>query len=362
MIHLAWAVFGFAVLQLVIALVNLFFYERLPKSNKTDALISLLIPARNEEKNIGNLLNDLLLQDYKNVEIIVFNDHSTDKTAEIVERYSLADDRIKLINSNNLPAGWLGKNHGCFQLAKHAKGEFFLFLDADVGIKGNAIGQTTEVVSRQKLGLLSVFPKQIMKTAGEKMTVPLMHYILLTLLPLILVSKSRFSSLAAANGQFMLFDAETYRQTQPHKKMRSEMVEDIKIARWYKSLNIGVTCLANVNSISCRMYTGFSDAVHGFSKNVGQFFGNSLFVAGIFWIVTTLGFLPVFTEMKPEYIIVYVAVLLATRIVVSVSANQNIGANLLFILPQQVALAMFILKSFVNQHRKMYEWKGRKIA
>jgi cellulose synthase/poly-beta-1,6-N-acetylglucosamine synthase-like glycosyltransferase len=142
-------------------------------------LVSVLIPARNEEKNIAKLLNDLLDHDYKNIEILVFNDQSTDKTAEIVTGFSQKDSRVKLINSDGLPEGWLGKNHACHSLSKLAKGKYLLFLDSDVRIGNGIIRQTCTFSDKHKLGLLSIFPRQIMVSAGEKAAVPLMHFILL---------------------------------------------------------------------------------------------------------------------------------------------------------------------------------------
>lgn len=359
---LAIFVIVFSLFQLLVAIVNLIFSQRLPETSSFQSLVSVLIPARNEAKNIGNLLNDIITQEYRNIEIIVFNDQSTDNTANVVEKIAAKDVRVKLLHSSGLPDGWLGKNHGCHQLAAHAKGLYLLFLDADVRISGNVIAQTVGFAEKHNLGLLSVFPRQVMETSGEKMTVPVMNYILLTLLPLVLVRLTRFSSLAAANGQFMLFNAETYKQTLPHKKMKADKVEDIKIARFYKSERIKIACLSSKPDISCRMYSGFSEAVHGFSKNVGQFFGNSLLVATSFWLITSFGFLPVLIALPTAVFLAYLAVLLMIRVIVSATGNQNVAKNLLYFIPQQVALGLFIFKALINRYKKTYEWKGRKIA
>src|SRR5690606_28081384 len=137
-----------------------------------------------------------------------------------------------------LPKGWLGKNNACHNLAQHAKGKYLLFLDADVRVGDSIIKNTVSFTKKHKLGLLSIFPMQIMETLGEQSTVPNMNYILLSLLPLLLVRNTNFSSLAAANGQFMHFHAEIYPQTLPHQRMKNSKVEDIKIARFYKKNSI----------------------------------------------------------------------------------------------------------------------------
>lgn len=363
MIYLAYIVLVFATLQLVVALSNLLFRQRLrPSADDFTGLVSVLVPARNEEATIGVLLSDLLKQDYPNIEIIVFNDQSDDRTEEIVARFAASDRRISLINSAGLPDGWLGKNHGCHTLAQHAKGEFLLFLDADVRVRGAVLGHSAAFARSHGLGLLSIFPRQEMASLGERSTVPIMNYILLTLLPLVLVMKSRFASLSAANGQFMLFDAHTYRRSFPHEKYRANRVEDIEIARFFKQDGIAVACLAGDGGISCRMYRGFGQAVEGFAKNVIHFFGNSYCIAFVFWLLTTLGFIPVFVSFGGETVLIYIAAVISTRLVVSAISRQSLWWNSILILPQQIALGMFMITSFVNTHKNSHQWKGRSIS
>jgi glycosyltransferase involved in cell wall biosynthesis len=321
----------------------------------------VLIPARNEEKNIARLIKDLQEQDYQNIEIIIFNDLSSDNTAEIVFELSKLDNRIKLINSDGLPDGWLGKNFACHSLSEYAKGDCFLFLDADVRISKDIILNTITISEKYVLGLLSIFPTQIMVTTGEWVTVPNMNYILLSLLPLVLVRKSKFPSLAAANGQFMLFNSVKYREIHPHEKMKKNRVEDIEIARYFKRNNIKIACITGLRAIQCRMYEGFNEAVNGFSKNVITFFGNSFVSAIAFWLLTTFGFLVVLFSLSRFIFILYLLVFIITRVIISVISHQNILYNLLFLIPQQIALGLFIYKALINKLKKQYEWKGRRL-
>ncbi|MFN8255986.1 MAG: glycosyltransferase family 2 protein [Bacteroidales bacterium] len=363
MIYFGIFIFGFSLLQLLVAFVNLVFGQSFSKTkDKPSDLVSILIPARNEEKNIGNLLNDVQNQEYHNIEILVFNDQSTDKTSEIVLEHSKSDNRIKLINSDDLPEGWLGKNFACHSLAKNAKGHYYLFLDADVRISKDIIINTVNQLKKYKLGLLTIFPKQIMKTWGEWITVPNMNFILLSLLPLILVRKLKFSSLAAANGQFMLFDAQIYQKYKPHELMKDNKVEDIEIARFYKSEKITIACLAGNENISCRMYQSFKEAVNGFSKNVVNFFGNSYLLTLMFWLITSFGFIVILFSMDYKFLMFYLIIILFTRIMISLTSRQSVLYNILLIIPQQLALGMFIYKSVMNKFKKQHQWKGRNIS
>jgi glycosyltransferase involved in cell wall biosynthesis len=362
MIYVAYLILLFTFLQLLIAVVNVLFKEELPKEGSNfEGMVSVLIPARNEAQNIGPLLNDLIHQDYRHIEILVFNDQSEDQTASVVEQLAQTDDRIKLINSDGLPNGWLGKNFACHSLSKHAQGEYFLFLDADVSIQGSIIKDAVVFVQKYKLGLLSIFPKQILKSVGEKITVPLMNYILLSLLPLVFVRKSGLSSLAAANGQFMLFETSVYKQYLPHEFMKNNKVEDIAIARFYKQHHFSIACLTGDENIQCRMYDGFWNAIHGFSKNITAFFGNSFVLSVLFWAITTFGFMVVLFEVPFGIFIAYLLVILIIRILTSRVSKQDTFESLLYFIPQQLSCGLILFKSVIYKYIYKYQWKNRSL-
>lgn len=205
-------VFLFALARWTVSLVNLLLNPRLRTGNTNHhPLISILIPARNEESNLPVLMDSLLRQSYERYEVLIYDDESTDRTWEIIESYAEKDPRISGIKGSALPPGWLGKNHACHQLSLKAAGAYFLFLDADLCLHDDALTKAVFTIGHYHLDLLSVFPSQRMTSWGEKLTVPLMNWILLSMLPLVLVRKSKRNSLAAANGQFMMFPASSYR-------------------------------------------------------------------------------------------------------------------------------------------------------
>jgi glycosyltransferase involved in cell wall biosynthesis len=362
MFYLAYFIFTFALIQFIVVIVNTLFNQQ-PKSDHEhfNKLVSILIPARNEENNIAYLLTDLQSQEYKNIEIIVFNDLSTDQTEAIIAQFAKKDQRIQLINSEGLPETWLGKNYACHSLAQKAKGEYLLFIDADVRIKKGSISNSISLAQKHKAALLSIFPKQKMESLGEYLTVPIMNYILLTLLPLVLVLKSKFPSMAAANGQFMLFDSVKYFETLPHEKFKNNRVEDIEIARYYKQKQFSVICTLGDDTIECRMYNGFEDAVKGFSKNVVNFFGNSFLATLLFWIITTFGCLIVLSKLSMVLFFLYLAIIIATKIIVSILSKQNIFLNLILFVPQQLTLGILLYKALIYKFNKKLKWKGRTI-
>jgi len=109
------------------------------------------------------------------------------------------------------------------------------------------------------------------------------------------------------------------------------------------------------------MYRAFPEAVNGFSKNVIEFFGGSFIMALLFWLVTTFGFAVILFTLSPVFLYVYLTIYLLTRIFVSAASSQNICVNIVFILPLQLSLGLFIYKAFINKNFRKFQWKGREI-
>lgn len=352
---------GFVAFQLINVLLNFLFRQKIADAGiQNHQLISVLIPARNEEANIGTTLDALHQIKSDHVEIIVFDDHSSDHTVQIVKQYSEKDSRIQLIQSVCLPSGWQGKNHACYQLSQQARGKYFLFIDADVKLHGNILADAVAYLKNYELGLLSVFPRQIQKSIGEKMSVPIMHYVLLTLLPLIFVRLSPFKAHAAANGQFMLFDAETYKKLQPHLQCKASPVEDIAISRYYKEQKVKIACVTGEERIECKMYSSYNDALRGFSKNIFMFFGNIPVLAFLFWFCAAAGIVP-FVVLHVNYVAVYVSVVILIQVLYAITSKQNTFATILFFPVHLFFMFHLMINGWVVQQTKKYTWKGRNI-
>lgn len=359
---LAYITLVFFGMRFLVALSNVLFSPVLKKQKQQDEpLVSVLIPARNEEHNIGNLLNDLQNQSYLNIEIFVFNDQSTDRTSEIVEEFTNADDRFHMLSSEGLPNGWLGKSNACHQLSQKASGDYFLFLDADVLMKPGLIESALAQMQKHRLRLLSIFPKQEMKTLAEKITVPVMNSILLSLLPMVLTRESSRPSLAAANGQFMMFEKETYQRIQPHEKVKNQLVEDILIARLYKTNKLKMQCMTGNSTIRCRMYQNLNDALHGFSRSVAEFFGGSHLAAFLYWLIGTFGVFAVIFGLPMLFSFILIALITGIILFVSTASRQSFWQNLLFAIPRQLLLGAIVFLSYRNKKLKKTLWKGRNI-
>jgi chlorobactene glucosyltransferase len=204
-------------------------------------LVSVLIPARNEEKNIRRILNSMLKQDYRNLEILVLDDNSTDATGDIVEEFVKKDGRIKLIKGAPLPAGWKGKCFACHQLSKIAKGSYFVFTDADTLHYPNSISGSLAALLKNNL-------------------------IILSFMPLILVKHSKAPFFSTAIGQFFLFKREAYEKTGGFEFVKDEILEDINISKQVKRCGLKIMIYDGSDSIFCRMFTNLPDVIKGFSR------------------------------------------------------------------------------------------------
>ena len=361
--YLATAIIVFTMIRLLVAVFNMLTRQWLrpgtPGSGQP--LVSVLIPARNEAHQIGRLLEDILAQEHPHWEAIVYNDLSEDDTETVVRHYMEKDQRIRLISGEALPPGWLGKNHGCHQLAAEARGKFLLFLDADVRLGKTALGDALAHREKFRLDLLSVFPRQRMKSFGEKISVPLMNWVLLSLLPLILTRKSSLPSLAAANGQFMLFDAAVYKRHFFHQQFRKKPAEDIAIAREMKKNRLRIHTILGGRQIECRMYPSLTEAMGGFSKNVIDYFGSSFAMAILFTLLTTFGFIPVYLAWGSVAAAGLLFMTLAIRGITAGVSRQQVIMNIWTAPLQQAIFASTVVLAIYRTIRKTNTWKGRSV-
>lgn len=358
---LAEIILGFLVLRTFVSLVNALSGLHLPRKKPVDfPKVSVLIPARNEEATIGRLLRTLEQQDYPDFEVIVCDDHSSDNTDEVVNWFAGEDSRFHIFLSEKLPEEWLGKNFACHQLSKRATGQYLIFLDADVELSPDALSRALTFFQERKLSLLSVFPQQRMNSSAELSSVPVMNWILQSLLPMILVQKTRFPSLSAANGQFMMFDAEEYQKHQWHSQVRNLNVEDIRLARLIKSEGLKMAVLLGDQDIFCRMYHSWSEAVHGFSRNIHEYFGGSRVVLIGFWLIVLSGPFIVWAALGEYLLGLFVLLVIVNRLLVALAGRQS-GWSILMHPIQMISFSVIVFYHLYRRMKKDTEWKGRKI-
>ncbi|WP_165021973.1 glycosyltransferase [Dysgonomonas sp. ZJ279] len=363
MIYIGYAILFLGFIRLLVSAVNLLTNVYLPQGVRLEnhPKVSILIPTRNEEANIGKLLADIENLSYTNYEVIVYNDCSTDNTVNIVKQAMHNNPNIILIEGGELEKGWLGKNFACQNLSLKATGEYFLFLDADVRVKHQLIEQSVYLMKKQKLKLLSIFPKQIISSKETLLAIPLMNWILLSLLPLILIRWSSWTSFSAANGQFMFFEAQAYKQLAPHSIHKANKVEDIAICRYYKKKKMRVSTILGNEDIQCKMYNTLDESIDGFSKNVFDFFGGSIVTGLLFAAFTTLSPVILYFLLGGYASAMYVCSIVLIRVFISKASKQSVKSNLLYMVHQHFIFLKIMCIALLHRKHKSLTWKERDI-
>jgi chlorobactene glucosyltransferase len=231
-----------------------------------------------------------LAQIYPRFELLLLDDNSRDGTEELATAAAQGDERFRLLHGEPLPAGWLGKNWACHQLAQAARGDLLLFLDADVQLAPGALAALVNLLSRENAGLLTIWPTQITQSWGERLVVPLMAFAILGYLPVLPVHYAPWPIFAAANGQCLLFSRAAYQQSGGHAAARGQVVEDVTLARRVKQAGLPLRMADGNRLVACRMYPGGWPQVRaGFAKNILAGHGNRvpfLLVSTVFhWLV-----------------------------------------------------------------------------
>lgn len=352
---------------LVVVLVNIIFGPVMQKAPEIidEPSVSLLVPARDEEQNISNCLAGLLNQNYSNFEILVLDDHSTDRTAEIVKTFSNKSDKITLLRSEPLPEGWNGKNWACHQLGERATGHYLIFTDADVRHHPNALQYTLGWMQEYQLGMFTAFPQQITETFGEKLLVPLMEVILYSALPLWLICKSKMPSLSAANGQWIAFSKDAYLALGGHRSVRNSITEDLALAKEAKKNGIAVLSAAGTSVLSTRMYRSFAEATEGFSKNLYGILPT--FPTGFFLVltaifsVTLLPFILLFSTGSQGWLVMLMGWNYLVRFLLAVSYKHPIFISTILHPLGIVVLCYLSIRSFRTVRSNRVVWKGRQL-
>ena len=253
----------------------LFNIKRIKNLKNVDAIkdnfpfVSILIPARNEEKNIERCVKSIISQNYPNFELIILNDNSTDRTPEILKRLKDSYGNIKIIDNINLEDGWIGKTNACQKLYKESKGEIVIFVDADTYHKEDSVLKAVSFLLKTESHLITIFPQEIVETFLEKLIIPFMNFALISFYPL----------LPFANGQFMVYKRDVLDKINGFQKIKDEVLDDIKMVNLFRKNKYKVSVLSGKSISYCRMYYDRKSLFQGFLKSYFAIFDYHLLLS-----------------------------------------------------------------------------------
>jgi chlorobactene glucosyltransferase len=232
-------------------------------------LVSVVIPARNEARNIERSVRSVLTTTYPNLEVIVVDDHSTDGTGDIAREIAVGDSRVRVIDNPSLPEGWFGKQWACQSGARAANGEIICFADADTTQSTDLITRSVNAIVRRDADLFSIAGSQELGGFWEKLVQPQM-FGLLTIryggTESVTNSKRVYDKIA--NGQCLFVRKATYDELGGHELVRSHVADDMMMAQRFFASGKKVVLENGMAQLSARMYTSLSELIHGWGKNV----------------------------------------------------------------------------------------------
>jgi glycosyltransferase involved in cell wall biosynthesis len=319
--------------------------------------VSVIIPARNEEASLGACLESLISQAGVGFEIIVVNDHSTDRTGEIAASFP----GVRVIEAGPLPQGWTGKNNAVACGAREARGQWLLFTDADTVHLPGSLARALAEAKEHKAEMLSYSPEQIAVTFWEMAILPVVFAELARQFPPAKVSDPA-SPIAAANGQFILIRRETYDAIGGHAAVAGDILEDVALARRVKASGRKIRFRYAADAVRTRMYRNFGQLREGWTKNLALLFPNPGWLALkllLLWIIPwTAVSLYLTGVLTSPWWMVFVSspVYLIMR---TSRANFTTDMNILASLFGMPIFSYLLLRS-KRMHRKgTIAWKGR---
>ena len=229
--------------------------------------VSIIVPARDEEKNIRRCLRSLIEQEYDRFEIIAVDDRSSDETKNIILEMAQTCSRIKLIEVTELPEGWVGKCNALHLGARIATGEWLLFTDADTQHERHGLADSIYYALSNKIDLLTYWPLLEVRSFWEKVTSPVLWTTFYWGDPFHLANDLLWN-LAYANGQYILIDQRVYFGLGGHESVRQEILEDAALAQLAKDRGCDVRMCDGTDIFRVRMYTGLKEFWTGWAKNL----------------------------------------------------------------------------------------------
>ena len=331
----------------------------------TGEQVSVLLPVRDEAATVASCLLAVLAQvGVSRMDVWVLDDGSSDATAEIVRQVAAADPRVHLVDggADGPPPGWLGKSWACQRLAALAAGSVLVFVDADVVLAPHAVAASVHLLRSSGLDLVCPYPRQLAGTVAERLVQPLLQWSWLTTLPLGVAERSSRPSLSAANGQFLVVDAHTYRRAGGHGQVRGAVLDDVELLRAVKRAGGHGTVVDGTTLASCRMYSGWADLQAGYGKSLWGAFGSPPAAAAVMAVLSLTYLVPCVAALRGSRtgLVGYLAAV-AGRVAVARRVDARVWPDCLAHPLSIAALAVLTARSVRGHRAGTLSWKGRSL-
>jgi glycosyltransferase involved in cell wall biosynthesis len=332
-----------------------------PVSVSERPVVSVIVPARNEEACLGACLESLVAQDGVGLEIIVVDDGSTDRTRSIAESFV----GVQVIEPGPLPAGWSGKNNAVAAGAKRARGEWLLFTDADTVHRQGSLARALAEAREHQADLLSYSPEQEVHGFWERAVMPVIFAELARKYPPSEVSDFS-TNMAAANGQYLLISREVYDAVGGHAAIGHSLLEDVALARAVKESGHRIRFRYGGDAVRTRMYRNFTQLREGWTKNLSLLFASPILLAAgraleFLLVVACLVFSAIFAAAGDWRYTLLCLVFPAMTVMRIATAHFSWASNLLGILGLPFFSYLLVRSKLLHKWGRV-SWKGRTYA
>ena len=357
---MAQSLLTLSILIFIISLIN-FVTIRIPKRDEeVKKSVTVLAPMRNEAENVPEFISALSSQmGVKNLNFVIVNDGSTDKTAELLTSVIDGDPRFSVIDSPIQRDGWLGKVSALQSGYESARSEFIITLDADVRLQPNAIMRAISQLERLKLDFVSPYPRQIAQTFAEKLIQPLLHWSWMSTVILRLAEKFPRRSTAVANGQFFVARKNALDAINGFESVSTQILDDIELARSLISAGYRGVVTEGSGIASTRMYSSFDEIRQGYGKSLWKAFGGPFGTVIAIAFLFATGILPVLMILNGYLIgwLIYLYMVFSREISAIRSRSNPLFA---FLHPLSSALLIYLI-IYSWRNRGTIQWKGRTV-
>jgi glycosyltransferase involved in cell wall biosynthesis len=327
--------------------------------------VTAIVPARNEEQVIAACVQALERQP-EIAQILVVNDQSTDRTADIVRGLLPEIPHLRLLETENVPANWVGKNNAVWLGAREARSSWLLFTDADAELGAGAVARALSIAEETAASLVSFSPEQVTKTWYEKALIPFVYCRLAKYFSFD-EANDPASSVAAANGQFLMMRRDAYEAIGGHASVASEVLEDVALARRAKAAGQPIWFGSGKGFVRARMYRSFDAMCEGWTKNLYQLLGGTpgrvyrelrMVVPWIPLVLLLLGI------KSPFALLAGVALLVARHAAYggTLASNQFRVSYILYYIPGVALYAGVLWASYRAHVKGKVAWKGREVS
>jgi chlorobactene glucosyltransferase len=324
--------------------------------------VSIVVPARNEERTIDRTVRGLLAQTYLPLEVIVVDDGSTDGTAGILAALAAENPKLIVVTGEEPPPGWLGKPWALHEGSRRARGELLLFVDADIQYMPAAVATVVARLEKRDVAMLSLLPRFEMHGFWENVGLTQLAMAAFTIIPVWLGNFTTFVGLGIGGGPGNLVRRSAFEEMGGYETLKNAVVDDVGMARQIRAHGRRTDVILGDRLASLRMYHGAQEVIDGFTKNLFPALGGSYVAAAVmFVLMVAFHFVPYVLAARGDLLAIAAVVLITiTRVVLFARLDYRLDVAVVGH-PFMTLLWIWILARSVwmTGIRRRLHWRGR---